>query len=234
MPENQGNTPPVESDKTSLASSPPEKVNTVETPKEDGPETTTKVLEQVASTPLNLALPVVTTTPPVTEMNKETQAAVVEVAAKAVEMIKTETSPQEPQKPIDITPETKTEVTQEPVELKPAAAEKTQPVSVKGETKIVITLNEMGGIVGIQRGNFDPQFYQVKDLPAAIAGMTTFMSLAEKKWSEHPLYPKTVGPAAPSAKPVTTTQASKPATTVSKPAASPKPPAPKIQEGFNL
>jgi hypothetical protein len=120
-----------------------------------------------------------------------------------------------------------------PVELKPpdpAAVSTPAPAAAKPadtsseESKIVITLTKVGGIVGIQRGNFDPQFFQVKDLPAALTGIPAFMGIATKRWETHPLYPKTVDVVPAATKPAATKTAK---TTGSTPA--PKPVAPTIK-----
>ena len=96
------------------------------------------------------------------------------------------------------------------------------------ETKIVITIKDTGGVVGISRTECDPQFFQVKDLPAALAGIPVFLPVAEKNWEVSPRNPVTTVELNPP-KPSATKTAAKPVP--AKPAQVSKP-VPKVQNAM--
>jgi hypothetical protein len=106
-----------------------------------------------------------------------------------------------------------------PVEMKPPPGETPSPAAPadasSGKTMVMITIDKTGGIVGVQRGDFDPQLFQVKDLEAALKSVPAFLSLAQKRWQLHPTYPKAAAPPPPpvsqTAKPASTAAPAKPA-----------------------
>jgi hypothetical protein len=123
--------------------------------------------------------PVVTTTPPITEMKPETQVAIVAMAEKAAEMIKTELAPVELIPPVTTPPAVTTpETTIMPVTTPATTAE---PVTeIPSEMKIVITASKSSIMIGLQKADCDPQFYQVKDLLGAVKGIPVFLGMAMK------------------------------------------------------
>ena len=117
-------------------------------------------------------------------------------------------------------------VTQEPVELKPGVPPPPvtpAPVKLNDDLRIVITRRKGDVMIGLQRAETDPQFYQVKDLDAAVKGIPAFLSMADKVWSVNPYNPKAPEPPKPppEIRPAAEVRAAAPSTAkpVSKPAA---------------
>jgi hypothetical protein len=165
-------------------------------------------------------VPVVTTTPPLTEMKPETQAAVIEMAGKAAEMIKAESPAAVPVPsvvpgPVELIPE-KAPVAATPVKK---AAESTR-------IKIVITHYNGAATVGIQRTGTDPVFFIV---PGAILdaskAMPDLLIRASKQWQVAAKNPVAVLPAPA---PVVPRPATARQTTPARPSTPAKPAAPKV------
>ena len=110
---------------------------------------------------------------------------------------------------------------QAPGTATPEETEKPKP-NPEVDIKIVITSNTKGTMIGLQKTNCDPQFYQVKDLAGAVKGIPVFLDMAEKVWTVTPQYPK--------AQPAPAPAPSKPAAAKTKPATSSAPAAAKPAE----
>jgi hypothetical protein len=96
------------------------------------------------------------------------------------------------------------------------------------ELKIVISLKGTEGMVGLKAPDCDPIFLAASgDLPAVLGQIPAFVEKARLAWTVTKTYPKTTAPL-PSATPAPVT------TAISRPAAPPKPPAPKLQPSFDL
>lgn len=118
--------------------------------------------------------------------------------------------------PVELTPEN----TPGPAAPRPAAV-------LSDDIRIVITRNKGDVMIGLQRADCDPQFYQVKDLEAAVKGIPAFLGMADKVWLVNPKNPK--APEPPPAPKQVVVPANKAVSTAGKPAAKPATEAPKVQ-----
>lgn len=95
-----------------------------------------------------------------------------------------------PDGPIELVPE----VNPNPPATEAKPIVQVKPVDLKNYTtdiKIVVTVSKNSVMIGLQKSECDPRFYQVKDLEGAIKGIPVFLDMAEKSWAANPKFPKT-------------------------------------------